>query len=70
MKPEYGAIATCGAGKLGVITTREPNARGYWLGIHLGRQFGNRWMSKKPKVLGVLSQDAADELRLIAKESR
>ena len=74
LKPKRGAIATCSAGSLGLITADEPKEITYsdgssaeaWVGIHLTdkiRSIGDGWSSRDPEVLGYIEnlQDVLKE---------
>lgn len=59
-EPHAGAIAVCGIGCLGYITSTEPKPDGdgkAWKGIHLeshpdrGIEAGDPWSSRNPKVI-------------------
>lgn len=59
--PRKGAIAVCGAGHLGVITSDSKETVRYpdgetstaWPGIHLAKdKLGSRWSSREPRIIG------------------
>ncbi len=65
MEPRKNAIAVCGKGALGLITSDEPEmltftdgtSRLCWIGIHLTdkvRKPGSYWCSANPEVVGYL----------------
>ena len=66
MTPRKNALALCGHGSLGLITSDEPEVlyfsgedreRICWTGIHLTdktRKPGSFWCSSNPKVIGYL----------------
>jgi hypothetical protein len=71
MKPRKYAIAICGKGAIGLITSDEQKlvhfsdgtSRMCWTGIHLTdkiRKFGSYWCSSKPEVIGYLDEMIPD----------
>lgn len=60
--PGYGALALCGRGRLGLITSVTPTVRRQdesgrvirtWKGVHLDKSYrGKSWQSRSPQVLG------------------
>lgn len=62
LRPRKGALAICGIGTLGLITSTEPQAVTYpdgskgiaWTGIHLTEKItaiGSPWSSRNPRVV-------------------
>ncbi len=78
MEPKRGAIAVCGIGTLGLITSRykefvtypDGNTGKAWTGIHLTDkvcpQF-SPWSSTRPIVLGYLQMDELEDFDKIEK---
>lgn len=70
MEPKKGAIAICGIGCLGLITSEAPEAVKYkdgnigvaWTGIHLTDKVvpaGSPWSSRNPKIVVESVEDLA-----------
>ena len=64
MKAKIGAVAYCAKGKLGLITGETKKG---WKGVQLIPDPGAAWTSKKPKVVGSLTNKAAKDVKEFVK---
>ena len=51
----YGCFAYCCDGKLGLITSKKPDARGAWRGVNV--KTGKSWQSRNPVMVGYLETE-------------
>lgn len=79
LQPKRGAIARCGAGFIGIITSDQPIKVEYqdgnnglaWVGIHLQPELlGANWSSRSPTVLFESTESAVDTIRELQRQVR